>query len=114
LVGTPKRGSSYTEKVLSSRGNRLAVTLASLALFFSLTGNITVWVRGEQERGRIEQLSERTNSGLVCLLERARALNEANASNRSQAQVEQLRSYYNEEIEILGGSDQCANNKDLP
>jgi hypothetical protein len=98
--------------VLSTRGNRLAVLLSILAVIISLTGNVTVWVTGARERDRIEEVSERTTSVMVCLLVRARALNEANPTGRSQAQVEFTRDYYNTEIEILGGEDECKNNDD--
>ncbi len=99
---------------MSTKGNRQAVILASVALFFSLTASATTWIRGERERGKIEKvardnavLAEKTNEGLVCLLQRAINSTQENAQQRSQIEVERIVSYYLEEIRLLGGRRDC-------
>ncbi len=100
--------------MLSTRGNRLAVLLASVAVFISLFGNVTTWVLSEHERAALQRvdtanavLARKTNEGLICLLQRAIINVRANPGRRAAYEVEQAVSYYEHEINLLGGRRDC-------
>lgn len=92
--------------MLSTRGNRLAVALSCLALFFSLVGNTTIWVISVVERGRIEKFAQATNDGLICLLERAK-VSVQSRTDLDTNQKQEIYKYYNREIRLLGGPIDC-------
>ena len=106
--------------MLSTRGNRRAVLLATAAVFIALFGNFVNWRVSASEREELRRvdranavLARKTNEGLICLLHRAIIQIRANPGNRDQYEIEQAVTYYQREINLLGGRRDCANPNDI-
>lgn len=106
--------------MMSSSAHRKLYAISLAALFFSLSGNATTWIRGEVERGRIDktarqaaataeftrELANKTNDGLICLLQRAKLTVDTNPRLDTN-QKKEIKAYYDREIKILGGPLRC-------
>lgn len=93
--------------MLSTKGNRTAVLLSCIAVGIATVGNGITWTVAAVERGRIQQQAQKTEDGLVCLLQRAREAVIANPTGRDPARVDDIVQYYNREIELQGGFRDC-------